>query len=216
MATFQAVALDIDGTLTAGGSVPVTSAALGLPAGELAELIQSMQNGVITESEFRTSVVRRWRAGGRAYRSWLHEFFESISLRADAFELAAHIQRMNLPACLITSSMDLFAGVIAARLAIDDTYANIKLHFDRNGILSDITFTQNAANLKSSHLLDFCAHRGNISPHKVMVIGDNDNDIDIFSLTGNGIFLDNPTASHLRLHARHTISSLRDAIPLLE
>lgn len=215
MPPFQAVVLDIDGTLTTRQSLAAASAALGLPPADLVTIIEELLDGRTAASAVREAVLRRWSASPRANRGYLRRLFGSHPLRPEAHRLVRRIKQLNLHACLITSSMNLFAQTIAARLAVEDWYANIRLDFDDAGRLRDLSFTREAASLKRHQLLDFCARKG-VHPHDVAVIGDDDNDRDMFATTGNGIFVSHSHATRSISEARHAVGTLGEAIAVLD
>lgn len=211
---FKAVAMDIDGTLTSCDTLGLTSTMLGLPAKELAAVNLGYMRGELTYEQTRESVLRRWCASGRADRDRMAEIFHSMPLRTDAFRLLARIRENSLHSCLITSSMDFYAQTMAERLGVPDYYANVLLDFDESGGLCGMEFTKEAALLKREQLLAFCREKG-IAPEEVMVIGNADNDREMFEVTGNGVLIGDEGGGALAAGAWRTVRSLSEAADLL-
>jgi HAD superfamily phosphoserine phosphatase-like hydrolase len=213
--TFEAVVMDIDGTLTTSDTLALTSEKLGLPGPELASISRGYQDGELSDEQVHELVLRRWQASGKANRPDMERIFRSLPLRDDALDLISRIHAMSLSSCLITSSMDFYAEVMADRLSVANFYANLRLHFnDGDGSLNGMEFTKEAAFLKREQLENFCSKKG-ISPDQVMVIGNADNDQEMFEITGNGVLLSDDGNGELASTAWRVVSSLTEAADLL-
>ncbi|MEO5878398.1 MAG: HAD-IB family phosphatase [Streptosporangiaceae bacterium] len=207
--------MDIDGTLTTCDTLALTSEKLGLPGSELATISRSFQDGSLSEEQVHDLVLRRWQSSGKANRIDMEKIFRSLPLRDDAFDLIARIRAMSLPSCLITSSMDFYAEIMAERLSVMNFYANLRLQFDaRDGTLSGLEFTKEAAFLKRAQLEKFCSAH-DITPDQVMVIGNAENDQEMFEVTGNGVLLSDEGTGELAGTAWQVVSSLTEAADLL-
>ena len=87
---------------------------------------------------------------------------------------------------IITGSYDLFAAGIAKKLKVHHWYANTVLEWDSDNQLVDFHYIRDQAGQKLKHLKEF-ADKMQISIQDCVVIGDGDNDIEIFKATGQGI-----------------------------
>ncbi|GAB3659584.1 hypothetical protein GCM10027589_20810 [Actinocorallia lasiicapitis] len=213
--TFKAVAMDIDGTLTTCDTLSLTSGILGLPGSELAVISRGYQDGSLSTEQVHALVLGRWKSSGKANRTDLEGIFRSLPVRADAGRLIKRIEKLSLGACLITSSMDYYAQVMCDRLGVADFFANVRLYFDENaGELRDMEFTKDAAGLKRKQILEYCANRG-LRPSEVMVIGNAENDLEMFEVTGNGVLLSDDPEGPLSAAAWRTVGSLAEAADLL-
>ncbi len=213
--SFKAVAMDIDGTLTDCDTLGLTSERLGLPVPELASINKGYLQGTLTHEQTRELVLSRWRSSGKADRSQMESIFRSMPLRNDVFRLIRRIKERSLHSCLITSSMDFYAQVMAKRLGVTDYYANVLLTFDEgDGALSGMEFSKDAALLKQEQLMNFCTAKG-ISPEDVLVLGNAHNDRAMFEVTGNGVLIGGDDDEDLASSAWRTVGSLAEVVDLL-
>jgi HAD superfamily phosphoserine phosphatase-like hydrolase len=212
--TFKAVVIDIDGTLTAADSLTATSAELGMPVEELVRLSYGCHTGQIPYAQARHLLLERWSASGPVSQTRLDTLFHRLPLRPDAPHLIERVHALGLPVALVSSSMSLYARIVADRLGVGESYANVQLSFDANGILADLSFTLDTVGLKHRQLLDFCS-RHHLLPGEVMAIGDADNDVALFTATGNGVLLAEEAVGDLADRAWQVVPTLTRAAELL-
>ena len=97
-----------------------------------------------------------------------------------------HVLDQDYKTALITGSFDLFAKAIAQKLDIPSWYANTEMIWDEKGNLVDFHYVRDQAAQKLIHLQQFTKQHG-IHIEDCIVIGDGDNDVEIFKATKNDI-----------------------------
>ncbi|MGV4926454.1 HAD-IB family phosphatase [Streptomyces sp. BHT-5-2] len=207
-----AVVFDLDDTLTLDNSLYLTAGRLGTDLPALATLIHDAHNGEVSELAHRFFSLLTSRTP-TVTRTMLTDAFAAVRLRPEAVPLVAALQATGHPVALISSSFDLYVAAMAQRLGVDDSYSNIHLRFDPGGVLVRTDLTVSGDQLKHRQLHDFC-RRHRLDPARVLAVGDNVNDLGLFTCTGNGVLLHNAANSSLRPHARHVMTDLRDITTL--
>ncbi|MFD8993561.1 HAD family hydrolase [Streptomyces abikoensis] len=208
----RGVVCDIDLTLTRIGSAEALGQALGLPRQVQAAHYRDYHAGRLT----RTQLLDLWRDTGNATRERMTAAFAGVPLRDGAARLADALRARRIPLCLITSSAQLFADLMVARLGACCGYGNGRLTFDGTGYLEDLDFGLDTQQLKAHHLAQFCREHG-LAAQDVIAVGNGANDLALFDATSRGVLLNpNPDAKPAYSNrAWTTVSRLSDVIPLL-
>lgn len=187
MKTFKAIVFDIDGTLTNDASSWTSlTEKLGASKKRHNEIHEDFVNGKITHLVGKKELVNMWHATGNANREFILNLFNTWELKEGVVELVEKLQNQGYTIALISGSMDLFVSLVAHRLNIDNYYANAQLIWDKNETIINFLYEGDQGNKKKEQLLEFCK-KYKIEPSECVVIGDSENDIELFKLTDNGI-----------------------------
>lgn len=186
MSDVKAIIFDIDGTLSEKNSWAVAAQAMGGTHAEDLEIYFANKNGIITQEEADAKILEMWKRQGLATKANFIKAFESIPLRHDAVDLVQYLKSKGLKICVMTGSMDLYAKIIAKKVGADDCYFNAKLFFNEEEHIENFSYIADQGALKLVQLKEFCA-KHNLQPQECAVIGDSENDYEIFKLTKNGI-----------------------------
>lgn len=125
------------------------------------------------------------------------------------------LQDKGYKTCIITGSVQQYAEYVAHKLAIDDVYASAKLKYNDNDQLIDFEYSINQSTVKLQQLTDYC-EKYELNFSDCIVVGDGDNDMDIFTATGRGIYLDTPYSSEkLKSVAWKTATDLSQVLEII-
>src|SRR3989344_4739849 len=129
----KAVIFDIDGTLSPKNSWQVMALAMGGTHEEDLEIYYASKEGKITQEEADGLILQMWKRQGLATKDNFYKTFDSIPLRHDAVELVQYLKSKGLKVCLITGSMDMYAEIVAKKVAADAWYSNAHLFWGKDG-----------------------------------------------------------------------------------
>jgi len=189
MDNIKAVIFDIDGTLTTKNSWIYLTENLGGSVKEFLSIYKAGLTGEISHTEANIQLRDIWFRTGKATKNKFTQVFESIPLRAEATDLMEYLNAKKYLLTLITGSMDMFAEIIAKRLGVTSYYANTELIWNKTGELLETKYDYNQVSRKLKQLEIFCKEN-NLVPKECAVVGDSQNDLEIFRSTGNGILLE--------------------------
>lgn len=209
MKEFEAVVFDIDGTLTPEISWTALTRDIGATVDHHISIYQDFMDQKTTYEESKEKLLKLWQETGNANKQFLIRLFEQWPIRDEAVEIINHLKSKECTICLITGSMDLYAEVMARRLGVDFYFANTELVWDGEGNLIDFHYHRDQAKKKLEQFLQFC-RINNIDPKKCLIIGDDDNDIELFVLTGKGIAVKSPTSDKLEELAWKKVNNVSD------
>jgi HAD superfamily phosphoserine phosphatase-like hydrolase len=182
------VVLDVDNTLTEHNSWAELTLALGASLDEHVGIYRRLTAGEITPEHAAERIVALWSATGNATRPAMTRIFDGLPLRAGAVELVRWLQDNGFLTVLISGSMDTYVATVARRLGVDTWFASSRLEFDARDDLAALRYRPDQAAAKLEQLRRLCAARG-IDIRAVTVVGDGDNDGELFAETGRGILL---------------------------
>ncbi len=212
--SFDAVVLDLDDTLTLGNSLLEVSSGLGISVETFAEFGRRCRGDALDQATAGHELLALLTSRGPVFRAALKSHFARIRLRPTAAALVRSMRESGHQVGLISSSFDLYVQQMAGRLGIADHYSNVGLGFDGAGALVRVSLCVEAAELKHRQLHRFCAmHR--LDPSRVLVVGDNDNDLRMFACTGRGVLLDCAHNRDLRPLAWQVVTHIDDVATLL-
>ena len=189
MKRLEAVAFDIDGTLTEDNSWFNFTNELGGSEAEHITVYEALGLGTMELSEAKEQLVAMWAKQGKAYKHTITDIYEKLPLRTDAYPLFDWIISKEIPVCLITGATKQYAASVAAKLGIEEYYASSELIFDDQDKLIDFDYEVDQTKAKELHFAEFCA-RHSVSVENCVPIGDSYNDMGLFRVTGNGLLLD--------------------------
>ena len=153
---------------------------------------------------------------GKAKKGFIEAAFDNWEVKDDAHDLISWLKAADFCICLITNSVGIYAKHVAKRLSVDNYCANAELYFDEEGNLTDFHYETDQAEVKLRQFGEYCLAKG-LSPKECVPIGDSDNDIGLFRLTGNGILVENSKATEtLRQASWKTVRSLSEIKEILQ
>jgi HAD superfamily phosphoserine phosphatase-like hydrolase len=186
MCMIKAVVLDIDGTLTHEVSWLKITELLGASVMQHEQIFELFLRNKLAYEEAKHQLVALWQATGNANKPYLSTMFDGWTLQDDAHELVNYLHRNNFITALITGSVDLFAQKLAEKLSIKNYYANTQLIFDDQQNLIDLHYERNQAQKKLEQFRLFMSDN-DLAPSVCVVVGDSENDVELFKLTKQGI-----------------------------
>jgi HAD superfamily phosphoserine phosphatase-like hydrolase len=211
MRTFAAVIFDIDGTLAPVVSWTDFTKRLGASPEAHLKIYEDYRAGRITYLESKVCLLGLWRSTGNANHAYIERAFADMPLNPQALPLI-HWAQQHARLCLISGSIDVFVLQVARATGIRDFFANTRFIFDADDNLVDYDYVLDQSGKKLRQLQEFCT-RYDVGPKQCAVVGDSENDIELFKTTGNGILIGNNPA--LKPYAWRTARSLKDARRIL-
>ncbi len=217
MNKYKAAIFDIDGTLTPQVSWTAFTRDIGGSVAEHLAIYHDHLDGKIGLDESKARLLKMWQSTGKANKAHIVNAFGAWPVRPDAFPLIKWLKENGYRVCLITGSVGVYAKYMAEKLGADAYYANAELYFDANGELENFHYTTDQAEVKLRQFKEFC-QQNNLRPGQCVPIGDSDNDIELFRITGNGILIneDEQVAEELLAAAWQTVRSLQEVQLLLK
>lgn len=214
--TIKAVVFDIDGTLTEHNSWYAFTRDIGGSEAEHLAIYEGQRNGIIGFDEAKQKLLEMWQKSGKANRKSILEIYNHWDIRPEAYPLAKWLHSSGYRTCLITGSVKIYAEIISRKLGIKDNYANADLYFNEKDELEAFHYDTDQASVKVDQFAMFCK-KYKLNPEECVAVGDGDNDIGLFNLTGNGILVDNSKVSEeLKKSAWKTVSNLDEIKDLLQ
>ena len=186
MKKFEAVVLDIDGTLSPEVSWYALTQGLGASAVQHKVIYDAYRNEEITYEDSKQQLIGLWQATGNANKEYMGHLFESWDFYPGVRQTVEGIQQDGYETCIITGSFDIWAKAVAERLKIKHWFANTETVWDEHGNLVDMHYEIQQGKKKLGQLETFCSGIG-IKPERCLVVGDSENDIDLFIRTGHGV-----------------------------
>lgn len=212
----KAIIFDMDGTLTEHNAWLAFTKALGCSVEQHSKIYNDLLAGNAGLSESKQKLVALWQTSGNAHRSFIDTVFASWPLRSEAEEVIFTLQASGYRTCIITGSILQYAQLVAQKLEIEDVYTSAQLIFDDGDQLVDFDYSIHQAAIKLQQLREFC-DKHNFTTADCIVVGDGDNDIDIFTATGQGVYLDTPYSSEkLKSVAWKTATDLSEIIGIIK
>ena len=214
MNEIKAVIFDIDGTITPDISWLAMTRDLGASVEEHKTIFKAFKEGQISYETSKEQLIKLWQETGHATRPKLENIFESWPIFPEAEELVSFLHNKGFYVAFITGSMNLYAKVMAKKFSVLDYYASGELIFDNEENLIDFHFPHDESHKKLEHLFEFCGKRS-LEPHNIVVIGDSENDVGLFSETKKGIMVGIERPDTLRKVAWKEIDNLSEIKELL-
>jgi phosphoserine phosphatase len=215
MSSPKAVVFDIDGMLSPEVSWLALTRDLGASVDDHAHIYDDYKTGRIGYEESKRQLIEIWHATGNANKVFFQNLFEHWSLNPAAQQVIDGA-RERYTLCLITGSMDLYAQTIARKLGIKHWYANTTLRWNDQGELVDMDYELRQTERKLEHFAEFCMNQ-KLKPQDCIVVGDGENDIGLFKLSGKGILvLGDENADDYRRYAWKIATELVELEQILE
>ena len=87
---------------------------------------------------------------------------------------------------LISGAIDFYVSAVARKVGADGFFAHTSLEFDEQGVLAKINY-RGDQNPWKAEVIRSLAKDHDVLPTDIFFVGDGQNDIDAFKLTGRGI-----------------------------
>ena len=214
MTKIKAITFDIDTTLTYGTSWLTITRDLGASVNTHDFIYKEFKENRLSYKQAKEQLLDLWKATGNDNKEFFTEIFEKILFKKGALEIINYVKSKGIIVCLITGSVDLYAKVISERLGVDNYFANTELIWDKNGRLVDFHYDRNQSAKKLEQFLHFCSNK-KIDPFDCFIVGDDENDIDLFKFTKKGIAVESENLHKLKPYAWRVISNLLEIKKLI-
>jgi len=186
MSKTKLICFDVDGTLVDGTSWLLLTEGLGCSLQEHLDIFHRAKRGEISFVKGEKLLTKMYQDSGNATKSFIRELFSKIEPRKEARSLFGHLKKKGFIIYLISGAIDIFVGEIANKLEVDGFYANSRLDFNNSGLLTKIHYRDNQGEVKVEQLKKLNNKLG-INMNQVVFVGDSENDIEVFKVTGKGI-----------------------------
>jgi len=208
------VVFDLDGTLITGNTWEDFNKAMGITQEQDQKLYDAFKCGTITHYEWDIELIRLYNLDQNKHsKEQVLDYLTQYKIKEDAYAALAEINETAHDTLLLTGSFQITADAVGFELGIKDSIATNTCVFDNQGMLVDIESQGDQQHAKVTKLREFCTRR-NISLDDCMVIGDGDNDKELFKVAGHSVTFGNSDKLSKEL-ADHTIQSLTELPDLL-
>lgn len=203
----KAVIFDVDGTLAPDVSWQTITRGLGASVDELLRIYGDYKGGELTYEPAKRAVIELWRSTGNANRAFFRQLVNNLPLDPAAERVVRAARESGKSLCLISGSVDIYTQTVARKLGIAHWYANTTLHWDEAGNLVDMDYELNQARKKLEQFTQFCREQG-IAAHECIVVGDGENELELFKATGHGILIGLNSPEDCRKYAWKNVPDL--------
>ena len=185
--TNKIICFDVDGTLVEHkSSWEALTLALGCSSGSINQIHKETNSGIMPFDRGVRLVEEMYRASGRATENFIREFFESISLKDEAKDVADHLHNKRYSIYLVSGAIDIYVASIAKKIGADGFFSHASLEFNDSGSLSKINYGKNQRLAKAKRIRELSA-KFDVPKNQITFVGDSENDVEAFKLTGRGI-----------------------------
>lgn len=198
---------DIDKTLTDEISWLKLTDGLGASVQKHTEIFDKFKANKLSYSIAKQKLIKLWQKTGKANKSYIEKMFRSWKLKSDAREIIDYLKK-SYQLCIISGSVDLYVQTVAEKLGISDWYANAELVWDKKGNLIDFNYSRDQARKKLEHLNEYIA-RYDLNKNECAVVGDGENDVELFKKLPFGIAVNKNSEHELKNIATKNISELK-------
>ncbi len=202
------ICFDVDGTLVPGNAWLYLSAHLGVDIDEHKALYKKVVDGVLPMTKAEPQLRNKYIKSGNATEKNIEKILKSIRPLPFAEELFKILRQRGYALYLVSGALDVFVESIGKKLGADGYYASSSLLYNKKGVLSQIISPIEQSELKVK-TLEYLAKENNIPVTDIIFVGDSDNDIGAFTITGRGIAV-GETPFELEARAWKKISSLEE------
>lgn len=210
MDEIKLIIFDINDTLISTKSWERFNVALGMTPEEDLMLWQLNDQGILSNRHWVEIVNALYQKRGTPTKKLITDTLLAYEWIDGAKELVAALKQ-KYEVALISGAPDILVEHIAKELDVDMFGSNALLRFDDKDVLEEMVVLSNEPESKVIYLQAFCRRLG-IDESQVVVVGDGDNDIELFKRTGHGITFED---SKIKDQAWKTVKSLHDIEALL-
>ena len=206
MADPLAVVFDCDGVLASNGS---SWQSIHENFGtENKEMFSRFVNREIDDDEFMADDVSKWmQKKGRIHKDDIARCYSGVKLMDGAREVVSRLQERGALVAIVSSGVDVFVGMVASMLKVDDWIAN-GFEWDEEGWMIGplpsrvLSFEKGLAVEKFRRIND-------LSPGEIVSVGDSGSDLSM-KIQGSGFIAFNPSA-------RWSLEAFEEAsVPILD
>jgi len=214
MNKIKAITFDIDTTLTYENSWTTITKELNASVNTHNFIYKELKESRTSYKQAKEKLLNLWKATGNDNKDFFIKIFEKIPLKKDAQEVVTYLKSKGIIICLITGSVDLYAKTIVQRLEVDNYFANTELIWGKNDKLVDFHYDIDQSQKKVKQFLIFCSQQ-KINPNNCYIVGDDENDIDLFKFTKKGIVVKSENSHKLENYAWKKIDNLLEIKDIL-
>ncbi|OGM11389.1 hypothetical protein A2Z22_01235 [Candidatus Woesebacteria bacterium RBG_16_34_12] len=205
---------DVDGTLVDGVSWLLLTKGLGCSQQEHLEIFNKAKNSEISFIEGERMLTRMYQKSGNATKTYITSLFSKTKPRPVSKKVISLLKKKGYKIYLISGAIDIYVEAIAKMLNVDGFFANSSLEFDENQVLSKIHYRDNQGEVKVEQLKKLTDKLRIDVSRDVVFIGDSENDIEAFRITGKGISV-HSNNKKLKSVAWENIDSLEELLTIL-
>ena len=213
MNRFKLICFDVDGTLVDGISWLLLTKGLGCSPQKHIDIFNRAKKGEISFIEGERMLTRMYQESNNATRDFIRNLFSEIKPKPEAKEIISYLKKKGYKIYLVSGAIDIYVEEIAKKLEVDGFYANSSLEFNKNDVLEKIYYRDNQGEVKVEQLNELIKNLG-ININEVIFVGDSDNDIEVFEMTGHGVAVESPSEK-LKIIAWKTVDSLEQIKEIL-
>jgi HAD superfamily phosphoserine phosphatase-like hydrolase len=215
MVNKKLICFDVDGTLTETKSLWLAlMQGLGCPVDKVVGFFNAAMAGKISFSEGEKGVADLFRASGKATKEFIESVFDKEILKSEATDIIEYLRGNGYDIWLISGAIDVYVRLVAKKIGAAGFFAHSSFEFDEMGILSKINYSGDQNPWKAKMVRKLAQNYG-ILLEDIIFVGDGQNDIDAFKLTGRGIAV-YPYDEKLGAVAWKTIKSLSEIKDILQ
>jgi HAD superfamily phosphoserine phosphatase-like hydrolase len=181
------VCFDVDGTFVDGISWYILTEGLGCKKEEHEKIYRDCLDGKITFKEGESQLVKLYQQKGQANYETINQIFANVELREEVFNLMIHLREKGYLVYLISGAIDLYVQKIAEKIQANGWFANSSLGFDDQGNLIKLNYRDGQGKVKLDQLISLADKLKLDLKKDIYVVGDGENDLEIFQATGHGI-----------------------------
>ena len=191
MAQPLAVAFDCDGVLADNGS-----SWQAIPDGFGTENKQMLAKFIaqeIDDDEFMADDVAKWmEAKGRIHKDDIARCYGGIRLMTGAREVVGRLQEKGVMVAIVSSGVDIFVGMIAAMLKVDDWVAN-GFDWDEDGWMNGPAPSR-VLSFEKGIMVDKLRRINGFSSERIVSVGDSGSDLSMM-IEGSSFIGFNPAGT---------------------
>lgn len=180
------ICFDLNKTLISENTWLELNQAMGMSLVEDQELFDLYQARKLTYTSWQKELERIYIARGKATKENILKVVFNYTYNPGAKEIIKYLKDKGYFISLISGSIDLLVEKVANELGITNYSANNAFVFDKNNYLSAINCLGDDGEVKVFQLKEQCRKLG-IKVNETACVGDGDNDLGIFKLSGHGV-----------------------------
>lgn len=186
--------------------------AMGVTQLEDSTLVSWAEQGIITDKIGQNILCEIYKQRGDVSRHNIKSILNNYTYKEGARKTVQTLIDRGYQVALISGAMDILVSNVASELGIHYWRASNTFIFDKNNNLVRIKAPQYDATDKANQALEICKQLG-IQIRDCVAIGDGENDVELFKLSGKGITFTN---SKIASEAKHVINNLTELLTIIK
>jgi HAD superfamily phosphoserine phosphatase-like hydrolase len=208
------VVFDMNDTLIKGNTWADFNSSMGLTEKQDWDLYSAFSKNEITYDDWLLALKKLYNLNENKHsKEQVLEYLTQYNIKEDAHSALQEINKTEHQTLLLSGSFQITADAVAFELGIQEAIATNNCIFDNDGMLYDIESAGDEQHAKVNELKKLCEER-NISLTDCVIIGDGDNDKELFKLTEHSVTFMN-SDKETKVIANHEIRSLTELPELL-